>query len=137
MQKLTGGVLLSRNKEYVVFYRGNDFLVPTITEVLSERQNLANVRQDEEEQARLRASAFMASSTRASNVPLVAGTLAETMEARTRWDSQPDDEEREKMARELTLERHASNIRFLEKKLNIVCLSTPEDRCLFKSLSFQ
>ncbi|CAA7402926.1 unnamed protein product [Spirodela intermedia] len=119
IKKLTGGVLLSRNKEFVVFYRGNDFLVPTITEVLSERQNLANVRQDEEEQARLRASAFMASSTRASTVPLVAGTLAETLEAKTRWDSQPDDEEREKMARELTLERHASDIRFLEKKLNI------------------
>jgi len=26
--KLTGGTLLSRNKEYIVFYRGNDFLPP-------------------------------------------------------------------------------------------------------------
>uniref|UniRef100_A0A1D1YQQ7 CRM-domain containing factor CFM3, chloroplastic/mitochondrial n=1 Tax=Anthurium amnicola TaxID=1678845 RepID=A0A1D1YQQ7_9ARAE len=117
IKKLTGGVLLSRNKEYVVLYRGNDFLVPSITEVLSERQNLANVKHDEEEQARMLASAFISSSSKASKGPLVAGTLAETLEAKTRWGNQTADEEREKMMKEVALGRHASHIRFLGKKL--------------------
>ncbi|MQL94518.1 hypothetical protein Taro_027172 [Colocasia esculenta] len=117
IKKLTGGVLLSRNKEYIVFYRGNDFLVPSITDILSERQNLANARQVEEEQARMQASAFMASSSRASRSPHVAGTLAETLEAKTHWGNQTSNEEREKMMKEQALERHASQIRLLEKKL--------------------
>ncbi|XP_078432048.1 CRM-domain containing factor CFM3, chloroplastic/mitochondrial-like [Wolffia australiana] len=119
IRRLTGGVLLSRNKEFIVFYRGKDFLIPTMTEVLSERQNLANSRQDEEEIARLKALASISSSPRASKLPQIAGTLAETLEAKNRWNYQLDEEERAKESWELTLERHASSIRLMEKKLNI------------------
>ena len=117
---MTGGVLVSRNKEYIVFYRGKDFLVPEITEVLNERQNLANFQQDEEEQARLRASSFKVSSIKTSRLPQIAGTLSETLEAKTRWDYELDDVERERVAQDLILEKQASQIKFLEKKLNIV-----------------
>jgi len=33
-QKLTGGVMLSRNNEFIVFYRGKDFLSSELAEVL-------------------------------------------------------------------------------------------------------
>ena len=117
LQKLTGGVLLSRNKEYIVFYRGNDFVAPSVREVLEEKQNLAIVHQDEEEVARLRASALIASNAKTAKGPLLAGTLSETLEANTRWGHQPSREDREKMKRDLALAKHASLVRYLERKL--------------------
>ncbi|KAL7247316.1 hypothetical protein ACSBR2_002268 [Camellia fascicularis] len=48
---LTGGTLLSMNKDYIVFYRGNDFLSPVVKKTLDEAQKLAALQQDEEDQA--------------------------------------------------------------------------------------
>lgn len=121
IQRLTGGTLVSRNKDYIVFYRGNDFLPPGVTKTLAQAQNLAAVQQDEEDKARQKALALMDSNAKASKGPkLVAGTLAETMAATSRWGNQPSGEEREKMMRDLALARHASLVKFLEKKLALV-----------------
>ncbi|KAL6009052.1 hypothetical protein ACLOJK_022279 [Asimina triloba] len=117
LKKLTGGTLISRNKEYIVFYRGNDFLSPAVKEALVERKKLARLRQDEEEQARLEASALIASSANTASGPFVAGTLAETLAANARWVNEPSSEEREKMTRDAALAKHASLVRYLEKKL--------------------
>lgn len=114
---LTGGTLVSRNKDYIVFYRGNDFLPPGVTKTLAEAQERAALRQDEEDQAREKASTFVDSKLEAAKGPLVAGTLAETMAATSRWGSELSSEEREKMIRESAVARHASLVRFLEKKL--------------------
>ncbi|MBA0729481.1 hypothetical protein Golax_025642, partial [Gossypium laxum] len=55
------GALLSRNKEFIVFYRGNDFLPPVVTNPLKEMQKSRNLRQEEEEEARGRALALVGS----------------------------------------------------------------------------
>jgi hypothetical protein len=47
LQKLIGGVLLWRNKEYIVFYMGNDFIAPKVREVLVEKQEQSVNQQDE------------------------------------------------------------------------------------------
>ena len=52
MQNLTGGVLLLRNKYYIVIYRGKDFLPPSVATALTERQELAKRIQDVEEKVR-------------------------------------------------------------------------------------
>ncbi|KAJ6814714.1 CRM-domain containing factor CFM3, chloroplastic/mitochondrial [Iris pallida] len=119
IKKLTGGVLVSRNKEYIVFYRGNDYLTPSIRDVLVEKQNASTAKHDEEEAARLRASTIVVSDARTSRGPLLAGTLAETLEANTRWGNQPSSEDREKMKRDLALAKHASHVRNLERRLDI------------------
>ena len=121
MQRLTGGTLLSRNKEYIVFYRGNDFLPPAINERLKERRKLAFLYQDEEDQARQMASAFIGSSVKTTKGPLVAGTLAETVAAVSRWGNQPSSEDVEEMIRDSALARHASLVKYLENKLAQVC----------------
>ncbi|GKV13996.1 hypothetical protein SLEP1_g24936 [Rubroshorea leprosula] len=117
LKKLTGGTLLSRNKEYIVFYRGNDFLPPLVTETLKERQTLTNLQQDEEEKARQRALTLVKSNSKASKFPLVAGTLTETTAATSRWGNNPSSEDLEEMMRDLAVAQHASSIRYLEKKL--------------------
>ncbi|KAF6170600.1 hypothetical protein GIB67_017849 [Kingdonia uniflora] len=118
LMKLTGGTLVSRNKDYIVFYRGNDFLSLAVTDVLVNRHKLVELQQVEEEKARQRASsALIVSNAKSSKGPLVAGTLAETMAANSRWGNQPSSEEIEKMRRDFSLARHASLVRYLEKKL--------------------
>ncbi|XP_024931578.3 CRM-domain containing factor CFM3, chloroplastic/mitochondrial [Ziziphus jujuba] len=119
LRQLTGGTLLSRNKEFIVFYRGNDFLPPAVTEALRERRNLRDLQQDEEEQARKLASASdsIELKTKASSGQLVAGTLAETVAATARWGNQLTSLDVEKMLRDSTLSRHASLIKHLQNKL--------------------
>ncbi|PRQ46855.1 putative RNA-binding, CRM domain-containing protein [Rosa chinensis] len=117
LKKLTGGTLLSRNKDYIVFYRGNDFLPSVVTGVLKERRKLRDLQQDEEEQARQMTSDYIESRSKASNGQLVAGTLAETKAATTRWKNQLTIEDVNKMTRDSTLVKGASLVRHLEKKL--------------------
>ncbi|MBA0747557.1 hypothetical protein Gogos_004464 [Gossypium gossypioides] len=114
---LKWGTLLSRNKEFIVFYRGNDFLPPVVTNTLKEMQKSRNLRQEEEEEARGRALALVGSNVKASTLPLVAGTLAETTAATSRWGHQRSPDEIEEMKRNSALTQQASLVRHLEKKL--------------------
>lgn len=118
---LTGGTLVSRNKEFIVFYRGNDFLPPSISSTLMEAEKSIDLQQDEEEQARQKAAMLIETKAKASKQPLVAGTLAETTAATSRWGSQPNGADLENMMRDRAIDKHASLVKTLEKKLNFVC----------------
>ncbi|KAE9464460.1 hypothetical protein C3L33_03558, partial [Rhododendron williamsianum] len=119
LKRLTGGTLLSRNKDYIVFYRGNDFLPPAVSKTLVEAHKLTVLQQDEEEKIRSNASPIVHSTTKASKVQLVAGTLSETMAATSLWGNQPSSQDIEKMKKDSALARHASFVRYLEMKLNL------------------
>ena len=120
MQKLTGGSLLSRNKDFLVFYRGKDFLSSEVAEALLEKERLAKALQDEEEHARLRASTMVTPNVEINNESGTAGTLEETLDANTRWGKILDDRDKEKVMREAEVLRHADLVRKLEKKLAFV-----------------
>ncbi|KAL3644366.1 hypothetical protein CASFOL_012298 [Castilleja foliolosa] len=115
---LTGGTLLSRNKEFIVLYRGNDFLPPNVSNALVEAEKTATLQQEEEEQARQRAATLI-NPTKISKQRLVAGTLAETMAATSRWGNQPDSAEMDKMMREKEVARHAFLVKSLQNKLDL------------------
>lgn len=117
LKKLTGGTLVSRNKDYIVIHRGKDYLPPVVTETLKERRKLRDLQQNEEELARQMASASIESKAKASKGPLVAGTLAETVAATSRWGNQPSSEDIQKMIRDSALNRHAMLVRYLQNKL--------------------
>ncbi|KAE8709675.1 hypothetical protein F3Y22_tig00110328pilonHSYRG00126 [Hibiscus syriacus] len=55
VENLTGGVLLLRNKYFIVIYRGKDFLPPSVPAALAERQDLTKQIQDAEEKLLVRA----------------------------------------------------------------------------------
>ncbi|KAL4649816.1 hypothetical protein ACB092_01G042300 [Castanea dentata] len=118
-EKLTGGTLVSRNKDYIVFYRGNDYFPPVVTEALKERKKLTDLQQNVEEQAREMASASIVSKAKASKGPLVAGTLAETIAATSHWGNQPSSEDVQKMIKDSVLTRHALLVKYLQNKLSI------------------
>ncbi|KAM0876693.1 hypothetical protein ACQ4PT_036017 [Festuca glaucescens] len=117
IKKLTGGVLVSRNKEYIIFYRGNDFVTPKVRQVLVEQQQQAISQQDQEELARLKASASITPISSALKNPLVAGTLAETREATSRWGDSLNDELRKKENNRLILAKHTSLLKNMKRKL--------------------
>lgn len=118
IKKLTGGVLLSRNKDFLVFYRGKNFLSPDVTKALLERERLAKSLQDEEEQARLRASALVTPGVEVTEQFGVAGTLGESLDADARWSKKLNNSEKEKVMREAEVVRHAKLVRKLERKLH-------------------
>ncbi|KAK6278911.1 hypothetical protein POUND7_019178 [Theobroma cacao] len=117
IKKLTGGMLLSRNKDFLVFYRGKNFLSPDVAEALVERERLAKSLQDEEEQARLRASAFLVPSTEVAEQSGAAGTLGETLDADARWGKRLNNHHKEKVMKEAEILRHANLVRKLDKNL--------------------
>ncbi|RZS21151.1 hypothetical protein BHM03_00053750, partial [Ensete ventricosum] len=53
MQRLTGGVLILRNKFFIILYRGKDFLPGGVTTLIDEREAELNEQQLEEEKARM------------------------------------------------------------------------------------
>uniref|UniRef100_A0A803Q0Z5 CRM domain-containing protein n=1 Tax=Cannabis sativa TaxID=3483 RepID=A0A803Q0Z5_CANSA len=117
LKTLTGGMLLSRNKDFLVFYRGKNFLTKEVTETLLERERLAKSMQEEEEQARLRASAIITPQFVIAEQSGTAGTLGETLDADAKWGKTLDNNHKEKVMRKAAIMRHATLVRKLEKKL--------------------
>lgn len=111
--------MLSRNIDFIVFYRGKDFLSSELQEALLERERLAKSLQDEE-QARLKAASSFSSSSDAYVQPSIAGTLEETLEANSKYGKQLNDGHADQMARTVAAARHADLVRELEWKLALV-----------------
>lgn len=77
MQQLTGGVLILRNKYFIIFFRGKDFLPGEIANLISEREQMLTSKVFLEENARLEA----AKTLEVRKLPCIdastSGTLAE------------------------------------------------------------
>ncbi|XP_078435652.1 CRM-domain containing factor CFM3, chloroplastic/mitochondrial-like [Wolffia australiana] len=127
IQRLTGGILLSRNKDYIVFYRGKDFLSPEVAEALMERERSAKALQEDEERARLQASSSVLPSIQVAEDSGNAGTLGETLEANARWGNKIDEDHKNKIMKASEVARHAQLVRKLERKLSMA------DRRLMKA----
>ncbi|KAE9589756.1 hypothetical protein Lal_00021663 [Lupinus albus] len=119
IKKLTGGILLSRNKDFLVFFRGKNFLSPEVTEALLERERMAKTMQDDEEEARLRASSLVIPTVNTTELSAEAGTLGETLNADAKWGKTLDECQKQNMMREVEQFRHAKLVKKLERKLFI------------------
>ncbi|CAN0902300.1 CRM-domain containing factor CFM3, chloroplastic/mitochondrial [Linum grandiflorum] len=146
IKQLTGGVLLLRNKYYIVLYRGKDFLPESVAAELAERQEMTKQIQDTEEKLRIKLEAasveedynnnhlVVASERQETTKPIqeketsreageggaLAGTLAEFYEAQARWGRDTSVEEREKMVEEASKARTARLVKRIEHKLYAV-----------------
>uniref|UniRef100_M4F7D4 CRM domain-containing protein n=1 Tax=Brassica campestris TaxID=3711 RepID=M4F7D4_BRACM len=120
-EKLTGGILLSRNEDGLVFYRGKNFLSREIDEALVEQEKLVRSLQEEEE-ARLEegSSALIVISTEPSNELVYAGTLGKTRDLTSKWGMNLNDgHHAEEVKHEVKELRHKNLVRKLEKKFVI------------------
>ncbi|CAH9143919.1 unnamed protein product [Cuscuta epithymum] len=140
LKKLTGGVLLLRNKYYIVIYRGKDFVPPSIANALAERQKMTKQILDVEEMVRKGPGTFihvgisgeelitsdLAEQPEAKDVEdkqrswQRAGSLAEFYEAQAQWGRRDvPHEERENMLKEAARARTERAIKRLEHKVAI------------------
>jgi hypothetical protein len=81
--------MLSRNNDFIVFYREKDFLPSELAEVLLERERLVKSLQDEE-QTRLNAASSISTTSEVYVQTAVAGTLGETLEANSKYGNKLD-----------------------------------------------
>ncbi|XP_051127462.1 chloroplastic group IIA intron splicing facilitator CRS1, chloroplastic [Andrographis paniculata] len=124
LKKLTGGVLLLRNKYLIILYRGKDFLPSEVAKVVAEREIELTRCQLQEEAARLKASkAFPISDEHTLN-PGIVGTLSEfrsvISESRNLDKGKTEAEvgvqaEKERLEKELKV--HQRRLSFLKKKM--------------------
>lgn len=121
LQNLTGGVLLLRNKYYIVIYRGKDFLPTSVAAALSEREELTKHIQVVEEKVRTGGAEAIPSGEDGVGQPL-AGTLAEFYEAQARWGREISAEEHEKMIEEASRAKSARVVKRIEHKLALVSM---------------
>lgn len=116
IKNLTGGILLLRNKYFIVIYRGKDFLPTSVASALVERQEMTKQIQDIEEKVRNRSTeAFLM----VEGGQAQAGTLAEFYEAQARWGRETSNDEREKMIEAASRTERARAVRRMEHKLSI------------------
>ncbi|PKA61453.1 Chloroplastic group IIA intron splicing facilitator CRS1, chloroplastic [Apostasia shenzhenica] len=118
LKNLTGGVLLLRNKYYIVIYRGKDFLPASVATALAERQQLTKDIQDAEEKSR---NSLVAQTCFDNNLEehALAGTLAEFQEAQARWGRVITADERDVMKQEASRSAAAKMFKKIEHKLYI------------------
>lgn len=110
LQKLTGGVLLSKDREFIVFYRGKDFLPSAVSTAIEERRN--------SEVSRLKQSSHDSSTHETAALPMRArlASLDEHQDATT---------ESKSVAIKSRLKPASSVIERVEVKLSQVCPDFP------------
>ncbi|KAI3740557.1 hypothetical protein L2E82_31025 [Cichorium intybus] len=117
LKRLTGGVLLLRNKYYIVIYRGKDFVPTSVATALAERQEMTKEIQDLEE--RVRNGKVEIISNVEENGHALAGSLAEFYQAQKQWGREKTNEEHEKMLQEASRTKITRVVKKLEHKLFI------------------
>ncbi|XP_076951738.1 CRM-domain containing factor CFM3A, chloroplastic/mitochondrial-like [Bidens hawaiensis] len=126
LKKLTGGILLLRNKYYIVIYRGKDFVPASVATALAERQELTKEIQDAEEKVRGGAVELVpvpvptpGPTTGENGQVALAGSLAEFYEAQAQWGREKTAEEHENMLQEASKTKITRVVKKLEHKLFI------------------
>nr|XP_043609459.1 CRM-domain containing factor CFM3, chloroplastic/mitochondrial [Erigeron canadensis]XP_043609460.1 CRM-domain containing factor CFM3, chloroplastic/mitochondrial [Erigeron canadensis] len=119
LKRLTGGVLLLRNKYYIVIYRGKDFVPRSVATALAERQEMTKEIQDAEEKVRNRVVEAAACASVENGQAALAGSLAEFYEAQAQWGREKTSEEHEIMIKEASKTKVTRVVKKLEHKLFI------------------
>ncbi|KAI3697633.1 hypothetical protein L6452_30728 [Arctium lappa] len=116
LKRLTGGVLLLRNKYYIVIYRGKDFVPTNVATALAERQEMTKEIQDAEEKVR---NGAVEAAPSAEQGEALAGSLAEFYQAQAQWGREKTSEEHERMILEASKTKITRVVKKLEHKLFI------------------
>ena len=123
MQSLTGGVLLLRNKFFIILYRGKDFLPYGVGNLIAEREIEFKGCQIHEEDARLKAiETFFVTDEPLANTSTV-GTLAEFQNIVTKFRDLKDENTDIDVELEAEKERLEKELKNQERKLFIVSSS--------------
>lgn len=85
MQRLTGGILILRNKFFIIFFRGKDFLPGKVSDSVLERVAQVNNQQLLEEKARSKAAELCHGSSNLETSTSTVGTFREFQDIHTKY----------------------------------------------------
>lgn len=97
LKRLTGSVLLAREKYFITLFRGKDFLPPSV--VVAERRSMTQALQEEDERIRVVARSTTIPDASEEITTAVAGTLIRTLRATVNCEVLKNSDE-ERMNRE-------------------------------------
>lgn len=120
MQRLTGGVLILRNKFYIILYRGKDFLPPSVANSIAERETEINTKLLDEEAARSRVFESFHAIDESLPIPSTSGTFSEFQYIHTKSGHLQDKNWEIKVQLEAEKQRLEKELRKQERKLLIV-----------------
>lgn len=120
LKRLTGGVLLLRNKFLIILYRGKDFLPGNVANMVVEREMELSQWQLHEEEARLRAAGTLQLETDTKVDRSVVGTFSEFQHIQTICGKINDTERKAQIKLEAEKERLEKELRKQEHKLAIL-----------------
>ncbi|KAL6007551.1 hypothetical protein ACLOJK_033049 [Asimina triloba] len=118
--RLTGGVLLLRNKFFIIFYRGKDFLPPGVAHTIAERETELKIQQLAEENARLKAAESFGFLEQTSPSTNISGTFSEFHDIQTKCLQTMDENWEAKVQIEAEKDRLEKELRKQERKLFIL-----------------
>ncbi|XP_059642418.1 chloroplastic group IIA intron splicing facilitator CRS1, chloroplastic [Cornus florida] len=117
---LTGGILLLRNKFFIILYRGKDFLPLTVANIVAEREMELKRCQLQEEALRLKTIETFYATDEASVNTGTAGTLSEFQDIRTECGDLKNENRESELQLEAERERLVKDLRNQERKLSIL-----------------
>lgn len=120
LKRLTGGVLLLRNKFFIILYRGKDFLPGNVADVVMEREMELKQWQLHEEDARLRAAGTLHMDTETTADMSLVGTFSEFQHIQTICGKINDTNSEDDVKLEAEKERLGKELRIQEHKLSIL-----------------
>lgn len=120
LQWLTGGSLLSRDEEFIVFYRGKDFIPSSVATVLAERKAMIEELEEKEGKAQLIATSPVLSAGETATSD--SSRVALIPEAKKPWEKWIDSEEQRKIKAEALTAKRLAVARRLHSKLTSVSL---------------
>lgn len=120
LKRLTGGVLLLRNKFFIILYRGKDFLPGNIADVVVEREMELKQWQLHEEDARLRAAGALHMDTETTADTSLVGTFSEFQNIQTICGKINGTNSNDEVKLEAEKERLGKELRIQEHKLSIL-----------------
>lgn len=120
MQRLTGGVLILRNKFFIILYRGKNFLPPSVANSIAERETEIKTQLLEEEAARSKAVESFHAIDELLPIPSTSGTFSEFQDIHTKSGHLQDENWEMKVQIEAEKERLEKELRMQERKLLIV-----------------
>lgn len=119
VQSLTGGVLLLRNKYYIILYRGKDFLPSGVESLVAERENELGKCQLQEESARMKAAEIICVPDEPQRTS-EAGTLSEFLNILTEFGDAVKGKGEFELKLEADIENIKKELKKQERKLFIV-----------------
>lgn len=125
MQRLTGGVLLLRNKFFIILFRGKDFLPCGVESLIVERERELKICQQYEEGARLKAIETFCLPDEPLENTSKAGTLSEFQNMRTKFGDLEKSNREFELKLEAEIEKLEWELRTQKRKLSIVRLLSP------------